>query len=125
MPALLTAAVIVCGAFKEPGSPLACRAQVYHGIYAEQPECARLTSQEARRLEQAVVMDGRMTRTRSHGECFYAGDEGSVVFYLPEFMRNYMGAKSVGVVHYDVIDGQAVERAPVIPQVPKIKGARI
>lgn len=111
MPALLTAAIIVCGALREPGAPLACRAQVHHGIYADQPECAKATSQEARRLEQSVVLGGELTRTRSHGECFYAADEGSIVFYLPEFMEVHMGAKTSVVVHYDNVDGVPVLRA--------------
>lgn len=121
MPALLTAAIIVCGALREPGSPLACRAQVHHGLYADQPECAKATSQEARRLEQSVVLGGELTRTRSHGECFYAADEGSIVFYLPEFMKVHMGAKTSTVVHYDNVDGVPVLRKSV----KKVKGASI
>lgn len=121
MPALLTAAVIVCGALREPGAPLACRAQVYHGIYAEQPECAKLATKEAIRMESAVVKRGELTRTSSHGECFYAADEGSIVFYLPEFMRVQMSAKSSKVVHYDSVDGQMVERK----QSAKIKGVAL
>jgi hypothetical protein len=121
MPALLTAAVIVCGALRQPGAPLACRAQVYHGIYAEQPECAKLSTREAIRLEAAVVQAGELTRTSSHGECFYAADEGSIVFYLPEFMKVHMGAKTSAVVHYDLVDGTPVERKAI----KKVKGASI
>lgn len=121
MPALLTAAVIVCGAMRTPDAPLVCRAQVYHGIYAEQPECASLSTREAIRLESNVVKSGQLTRTRSHAECFYAADEGSIVFYLPEFMRIHMGAKSSKVVHYDSVDGQMVERK----QPAKIKGVAL
>lgn len=125
MPALLTAAVIVCGAMREPGAPLACRAQVYHGIYSELMVCSKASIIEAKRLEQAVVMDGQLTRTRSHSECFYAADEGSIIFYLPEFMRVQLGAKTTNVVHYDIIGGEAIERAPAIRNQPKIQGARI
>lgn len=125
MPALLTAAIIICGALREPGAPLACRAQVYHGIYAEQRACEEGSAIEARRLESAIVMDGRMKRTRSHSECFSAADEGDVAFYLPEYMRTRMGAVSTTVIHYDIMDGEAIERAPKVKQQPKIKGARI
>lgn len=121
MPALLTAAVIVCGAMRETNAPLVCRAQVYHGIYAEQPECARRSVKEAIRLETAIVKDGRLTRTSSHAECFYAADEGSVAFYLPEFMMVQMGAKTTEVVHYDSVDGQMIRRKTA----KKIKGVAL
>jgi hypothetical protein len=122
---LLTAAIIVCGAMHGPGQPLACRAQVFHGIHSEQPICAVRAEKTAKSLQEKFILDGKLTRTRSHGECFYAEDEGSIVFYLPEFMRIEMGAKSVSVVHYDIVGDEAIERAPVVPQAPKIKGARI
>lgn len=118
---LLTAAIIVCGAMRGPDQPLACRAQVFHGIHSEQPICAIRATRVAKRLEAGFIADGQLTRTRSHGECFYASDEGSVVFYLPEFMRIQMGDKSVDVVHYDIVGDEAIERAPKV----SISGARI
>ena len=121
MPALLTAVVIVCGAVREPSAPLACRAQVHHGMYAEQPECSTAASREARRLEQSIVADGQLTRTRSHGECVYAADERDIVLYLPEFMKDKFGAKTSAIVHFDNVDGMAVERKTV----KKVKGASI
>lgn len=119
MPALLTAVVIVCGAMPVDNAPLACRAQVHHGIYAEQPECAQASLNEASRLMHNVR--DKLVRTSSHGECFYTADEGSIVYYLPEFMRIHMGARSSSIVHYDQVDGVAVERK----QSDKIKGVAL
>lgn len=119
MPALLTAVVIVCGAMPADNAPIVCRAQVHHGIYAEQPECTKASLSDAA-LMMHNVRD-KLVRTSSHGECFYTADEGSIVFYLPEFMRIHMGAKSSRVVHYDSVDGQMIERK----QSAKIKGVAL
>jgi hypothetical protein len=109
---LLTAAIIVCGALPQPGAPLACRAQVYHGIEGSQPACSAAALNKARSVEASFIKAGALVRTSSHAECFSSDDEGSIAFYLPEFMRIQLGAKTSAVVHYDVIDGAAVERAP-------------
>ena len=108
---LLTAAIIVCGALPIKDAPLHCRAQVYHGIHAEQQACSKAASMDAKDAAEEAKKYG-LVRTRSHAECFYAEDEGSIVFYLPEFMRIQLGAQKTNVVHYDVIDGKDVERAP-------------
>lgn len=123
MPALLTAIVITCGAIKGPLEPLACRAQVYHGAYSELVTCAATAQEMARTFEAAVVADGRMTRTRSYGECVSAADEPEVVSYLPQFMKTKMGAITVAVVHYDLRDGRAVERKVAAKKA--VKGAAI
>lgn len=109
---LLTAAIIVCGAMPKPNSPLACRAQVYHGLEGKAHECSVSAMKKARATEANFVKAGALVRTRSHAECFYADDEGSIIFYLPEFMRIQLGAKTSEVVHYDLVDGAVVERAP-------------
>lgn len=109
---LLTAAIIVCGALPAPNSPLVCRAQVYHGIEGKQQECSVSSIRKARSTEASFVKVGALVRTRSHAECFYAEDEGSIVFYLPEFMAVQLSANSSTVVEYDVVDGAPVMRAP-------------
>lgn len=109
---LLTAAIIVCGALPAVSSPLVCRAQVYHGIEGKQHECSAAASRKARITESSFVKVGALVRTRSHAECFYADDEGSVIFYLPEFMAVQLGADNSTVVEYDVVDGAPVMRAP-------------
>lgn len=109
---LLTAAIIVCGALPAASSPLVCRAQVYHGIEGRQYECSVAAIRKARSTEASFVNVGALVRTRSHAECFYADDEGSVIFYLPEFMAVQLGADNSTVVEYDVVDGAPVMRAP-------------
>lgn len=109
---LLTAAIIVCGALPAANSPLVCRAQVYHGIEGMQHECSVAAIRKARSTEASFVKVGALVRTRSHAECFYSSDEGSVIFYLPEFMAVQLGADSSTVVEYDVVDGTPVMRAP-------------
>lgn len=99
---LLTAAIIICGALPQPGSPLACRAQIYHGIVASQSVCVKAATSKARATEANLAKSGQLVRTSSHAECFSADDEGSVVFYLPEFMRVQLGAETTRVVHYRV-----------------------
>lgn len=47
MPALLTAAIIVCGSLKSPGAALHCQANVYHGLYTELETCAASAASEA------------------------------------------------------------------------------
>lgn len=108
---LLTAAIIVCGALPAADSPLVCRAQVYHGIEGKQQECSTAAIRKARETEDSFVKVGALARTRSHAECFYADDEGSVIFYLPEFMAVQLGATSSTVVEYDVVDGAPVMRS--------------
>jgi len=109
---LLTAAIIVCGALPAANSPLVCRAQVYHGIEGKHPQCLSDATRMARDAESNFIKVGALVRTRSHAECFYADDEGSVIFYLPEFMAIQLGADSSTVVEYDVVDGAPVMRAP-------------
>ena len=109
---LLTAALIVCGSLPAANSPLVCRAQVYHGIEGRQQECSVAATRKARITESNFIKVGALVRTRSHAECFYADDEGSVIFYLPEFMAVQLGADSSTVVEYDVVDGAPVMRAP-------------
>ena len=108
---LLTAAIIVCGALPAANSPLVCRAQVYHGLEGKAQECSVAAIRKARKSESAFVKVGALVNTRSHAECFYADDEGSVIFYLPEFMRIQLGASTSTVVEYDFVDGVPVERA--------------
>lgn len=108
----LTAAIIVCGALPAENSPLVCRAQVYHGIEGRQKDCSKSAVRKARSTEASFVKVGSLVRTRSHAECFYADDEGSVIFYLPEFMAVQLGADSSTVAEYDVVDGAPVMRAP-------------
>jgi hypothetical protein len=108
---LLTAAIIVCGALPAVNSPLVCRAQVYHNLQGDQRECSAASIRRARASESAFVKVGSLVRTKSHAECFYADDEGSVVFYLPEFMAVQLGADSSTVAEYDVIYGVPVDRA--------------
>lgn len=109
---LLTAAIIVCGALPAANSPLVCRAQVYHGIEGKQQECSAAAIRKARKTEAAFVKVGALVRTSSHAECVYANDEGSIIFYLPEFMAVQLGADSSTVAEYDVVDGAPVMRAP-------------
>lgn len=109
---LLTAAIIVCGALPQAGSPLVCRAQVYHNLEGNQQECSKAAAKKARATEASFVKVGALARTRSHAECFYADDEGAVIFYLPEFMQVQLGASTSTVVQYDVVAGVPVERAP-------------
>lgn len=108
---LLTAAIIVCGALPAANSPLVCRAQVYHGLEGKQHECSVAAIRKARSTEASFVKVGALVRTRSHAECFYADDEGAVIFYLPEFMAVQLGASTSTVVEYDVVDGAPVKLA--------------
>lgn len=109
---LLTAAIIVCGALPAANSPLVCRAQVYHGIEGRQHECSVAAIRKARSTESAFKSTGSLVRTRAHAECFYSGDEGAIIFYLPEFMAVQLGADSSTVVEYDIVEGAPVMRAP-------------
>lgn len=108
---LLTAAIIVCGALSAANSPLVCRAQIYHGLEGKAQECSAAAIRKARATEASFVKVGALVNTRSHAECFYADDEGSVIFYLPEFMQVQLGASTSTVVEYDFVDGVPVERA--------------
>lgn len=108
---LLTAAIIVCGALPSKDYALGCRAQVYHGIQAEQKDCAKAVAEDAKDSEEQSAANG-LVRTSSHAECFYASDEGSIIFYLPEFMQSQLGASTSRVVEYDVVGDSIVERAP-------------
>ncbi len=110
MPALLTALVITCGALKGPDTILVCRAQVYHGAYAEPAVCSQTAQELAQQFERNMVADGRLTRTQSYGECVAAADTDAAVSYLPQYMRDDMGAVSAKVVHFDMVDGVPVER---------------
>lgn len=125
MPSLLTAIVITCGALKSSSEILACRAHVYHGAYTEPAACSQTAQQLAMDFERNVIAGGNMTRTSSHGECFSAADTDDVVSYLPKFMTQKMGAASTLVVHFDLVDGVAVERTKSAPAKKAIKGAAI
>lgn len=110
MPALLTAAIIVCGSLKSPGAALHCQANVYHGLYTELETCAASAASEAIDWETRLATDGRATNTRSYAECYSKADEDSVTLMLPEFMQKKMDAKGWIIRHYDVRDGNIVER---------------
>ena len=127
MPALLTAIVITCGALKPSPDVLACRAHVYHGAYSEPAACSQNALELAIEFERTLVATGELTRTKSHGECVPAADTAEVVDYLPKYMAQKMGALSTGVVHFDLVDGVAVERTPSAAKSNKkaIKGAAI
>lgn len=112
MPALLTAIVITCGAMKGPDTILVCRAHVYHGAYAEPAACSQTAQELAIEFERNLIANGGITRTQSYGECVAAADTDQTVKYLPEFMKQDMGAVSAKVVHFDLVDGVAVEREP-------------
>lgn len=107
---LLTATIIVCGALPAVNSPLVCRAQVYHGLEGKALECSVAAIRKARSIESGFKSTGSLVRTRAHAECFYVGDEGAIIFYLPEFMQVQLGADSSTVVEYDVVDGAPVIR---------------
>ena len=124
MPALLTAIVITCGALKGPDTILVCRAHVYHGAYAEPADCSQTAQELALDFEQNLIANGGITRTQSYGECVAAADTDQTVSYLPRFMRHDMGAVSSKVVHFDLIDGVAVERKSA-PVKKAVKGAAI
>jgi hypothetical protein len=89
---------------------MACRAQVYHDVPGPQDKCFSAALGQARSIERMFIKSGQLVRTQSHAECFSADNEGSIVFYLPEFMRVSLGADSVSVVDYDVVDGVATQR---------------
>lgn len=112
MPALLTAIVITCGALKPSPEVLACRAHVYHGAYSEPADCSQNAIELAIEFERNLVAAGELTRTKSHGECVPAADTAEIVDYLPKYMRDNMGAASGSVVHFDLVNGAAVERKP-------------
>lgn len=124
MPALLTAIVITCGALKSSSEIIACRAQVYHGAYAEPAACGQTAQELAIEFERNIVAAGTMTKTSSHGECVSAADTADVTAFLPQFMREKMGAVSTRVVHFDLVDGVAVERKSA-PVKKAVKGASI
>lgn len=124
MPALLTAIVITCGALKGPDATIACRAHVYHGAYTEPAACSQTAQELAVDFERNLVAVGQMRKTSSYGECVSAADDSDVVSYLPKFMRDKMGASSTRVVHFDLVDGVAVERKSA-PTKKVVKGASI
>lgn len=124
MPALLTAIVITCGALKQPDAILVCRAHVYHGAYAEPAACSQTAQELAKDFERNLVAGDQITRTQSYGECVAAADTDQTITYLPRFMREDMGAVSSKVVHFDLVDGVAVERQ-VKPVKKVVKGAAI
>lgn len=111
MPALLTAVVITCAAIKGPDQPKVCTANVYHGAYTEPFACRQTAIEMARYFEQAIVNDGRLTNTNSYGECTPAADDVAIVSYLPIFVREQFGAVNIGITHFDLVDGKAIERA--------------
>lgn len=119
MSTLLAAAIIVCGALPQDNSPLVCRAQVYHGIEGRLTDCSHAALKKARSVEQSFIRVGALVHTQSHAECSYAEDDGSIIFYLTEFMAVQMGADSSRVVEYDVVEGVPVER-----KADHIRGAR-
>lgn len=123
MPALLTAIAITCGAMKSSSEIMVCRAHVYHGAYAEPAACSQTAQELAMDFERNVVAGGQITRTQSYGECVAAADTDQTVTYLPRFMREDMGARSSTVVHFDLVDGKAVERKGASQK--KVKGAEI
>lgn len=126
MPALLTAIVIACGALKAENSPTACRANVYHGAYNEPAACTQTAQELAIEFESNLVALGTLTRTKSYGECVAAADTDDIVSWLPKFMQQDMGANSTKVVHFDLVDGVAVERKTAAPSGKKaVKGASI
>lgn len=126
MPALLTAIVITCGALKPSPDVLACRAHVYHGAYSEPASCSQNAVELAIEFERTLVATGELTRTKSHGECVPAADTAEVVDYLPKYMQTNMGAASVTIVHFDLVDGVAIERTgKSVPAKKAIKGAAI
>ncbi len=128
MPALLTAIVITCGALKAPDSILVCRAHVYHGAYAEPAVCSQTAQELAIEFERHLAANGGITRTQSYGECVAAADTDAAVSYLPQYMRDDMGAVSAKIVHFDLIDGKPVERTKESKSTPSkkaIKGAAI
>ena len=111
MPALLTAVVITCATMKGPDQPKVCTANVYHGAYSEPSACRDTAVQMAKYFEQAIVNDGRLTNSNSYGECTPAADDDAIVSYLPTFVREQFGAVDIGVTHFDLVDGKAIERA--------------
>jgi len=125
MPALLTAIVITCGALKAENSPTACRAHVYHGAYNEPAACTQTAQELALEFEGNLVALGTLTKTQSYGECVAAADTDNIVSWLPKFMRQDMGANSTKVVHFDLVDGVAVERGEGKPAKKIVKGAAI
>lgn len=125
MPALLTAIVITCGALKAENSPTACRAHVYHGAYNEPAACTQTAEELALEFESNLVALGTLTKTQSYGECVAAADTDNIVSWLPKFMQQEMGANSVKVVHFDLVDGVAVERVEGKPAKKVVKGAAI
>lgn len=122
MPALLTAVVITCAAMKDTEQPKVCTVNIYHGAYVELVTCRQTAIEMARYFEQAIVNDGRMTDTGSYGECTPAAVDAEVVLYLPKFIGERFGVTSFSVTHYDLVNGEAIERAKTKPAV---KGARI
>lgn len=124
MPALLTAIVITCGAMKGLDQPLVCRAHVYHGAYAEPAACSQTAQELAMDFERNLVAGGTITRTQSYGECVAAADTEQSVSYLPRFMREDMGAFSSKVIHFDLVDGVAVERK-IKPVKKAVRGSSI
>lgn len=122
MPALLTAVVITCAAMKDTEQPKVCTVNIYHGAYVEPTVCRQTAIEMAREFEQMIVNDGRMTDTGSYGECTPAAVDAEVVSYLPKFIGERFGATSFDVTHYDLVNGEAIERAKTKPTV---KGARI
>lgn len=126
MPALLTAIVITCGALKPSPDVLACRAHIYHGAYSEPAACSQNAQALALEFERNLVAAGSLTHTKSYGECVAAADTGVVVNYLPKYMVQKMGAVSTSVIHFDLVDGVAVERTSGSKSTKKtIKGAAI
>jgi hypothetical protein len=125
MPALLTAIVITCGALKAENSPTACRAHVYHGAYNEPAACTQTAQELALEFESNLVALGTLTKTQSYGECVAAADTDNIVSWLPKFMQQEMGANSTRVVHFDLVDGVAVERVEGKPAKKVVKGAAI
>ena len=126
MPALLTAIVITCGALKPSPDVLACRAHVYHGAYSEPAACSQNAQALAIEFERNLVEAGSLTRTKSNGECVPAADTAEVVDYLPKYMQTNMGAASGTIVHFDLVDGVAIERTgKPVSNKKAIKGAAI
>lgn len=126
MPALLTAVVITCAAMKGAEQPKACTVNIYHGAYVEPVACRQTAQELAIEFEQNLIANGGITRTQSYGECVAAADDEQTVKYLPAFMKQDMGAVSAKVVHFDLVDGVAVERIKEKEPIKKaVKGASI
>lgn len=121
MPALLTAVVITCAAMKGPNQPKVCTANIYHGAYTEPATCRQGAIELARYFEQVIVNDGRLTDTGSYGECTPAAVDADVLAYLPKFVRERFGAVSVEATHFDLVNGEAVERAKTKKSVKGIR----